>query len=75
MTKSEQAKEERKVLKKAAKKGLKVMRRSKTVHPLREQGRIIKYGTKGFARNIWLSSAATAVMAITLIILFIFINN
>lgn len=63
--------EERKALKRDAKKGLKMMRRSKSIHPLREQGRILKYGTKGFARNIWLSSAATAVMAITLIILFV----
>jgi cell division transport system permease protein len=31
----------------------------------------MKYGTKGFTRNIWLSTAATAVMSITLIILFV----
>ena len=47
------------------------MKKTKANHPLREQGRIIKYGTKGFTRNIWLSSAATAVMAVTLIILFV----
>jgi len=58
-------------LKKAAKKGLKVMRKTKAHHPLRKEARIIKYGTSGFARNIWLSSAATIVMAITLIILFV----
>jgi len=60
-----------KELKKTAKKGLRVMRKTSRRHPLREEGRIIKYGTSGFARNIWLSTAATAVMAITLIILFV----
>ena len=58
-------------LKKATKKGLKTMRKSRTRHPLREESRIIKYGTSGFIRNIWLSSAATVVMAITLVILFV----
>ena len=60
-----------KSLKQAAKRGLKVMRQTKAKHPLREEGRILKYGTKGFARNIWLSVAATAVMVFTLVILFI----
>lgn len=60
-----------KELKKTAKKGLRVMRKTSQRHPLREEGRIIKYGTSGFARNIWLSTAATVVMAITLIILFV----
>ena len=60
-----------KELKKATKKGLKVMRKTHAKHPLREEGRILKYGTKGFARNIWLSIAAMVVMAITLIILFV----
>ena len=64
-------KELNKDLKKAAKKGLKTMRKTRAKHPLREEGRIIKYGAKGFGRNIWLSSAATIVMAITLIILFV----
>ena len=57
--------------KKATKRGLKAIRKTKARHPLREEGRILKYGTKGFGRNIWLSSAATIVMAITLIILFV----
>lgn len=35
----------------------------------RTTGRIFKYGTASFARNIWLSIAATLVMTITLIIL------
>lgn len=70
-SKTERIKEDKKALKKAAKKGLKTMRKSRNRHPLREEGRIIKYGTSGFARNIWLSSAATIVMAVTLIILFV----
>ena len=60
-----------KSLKKAAKRGLKTIRKTRAHHPIREEGRIIKYGTSGFARNIWLSSAATIVMAVTLIILFV----
>lgn len=58
-------------LKKTSKKSLRVMRQTRAKHPLREEGRILKYGTKGWARNIWLSIAATAVMAITMIILFV----
>jgi cell division transport system permease protein len=58
-------------LKKTSKKSLRVMRKSHAKHPLREEGRILKYGTKGWARNIWLSIAATAVMSITMIILFV----
>ena len=60
--------EEPKDLKKTAKAGLKTMRKTRKHHPLREEGRIIKYGASGFTRNFWLSSAATVV--ITLIILF-----
>ncbi len=60
-----------KSLRAAAKRGLKVMRQTKSKHPLREEGRILKYGSKGFARNIWLSAAATVVMVITLVILFV----
>lgn len=67
----EDSREKERGLKKATKRGLKVMKKTKAMHPLREEGRILKYGTKGFARNIWLSSAATIVMAITLIILFV----
>lgn len=36
---------------------------------VRTTGRIVKYGTASFARNIWLSIAATLVMTITLAIL------
>lgn len=72
MAKTEDAseKEKNKNLKSAAKKGLKVMRKSKSKHPVRKGARIVKYGSSGFVRNIWLSSAATVVMAFTLIILF-----
>ena len=63
--------EAEKNLKKISKKSLRTMRRTHTKHPLREEGRILKYGTKGWARNIWLSMAATAVMSITMIILFV----
>lgn len=64
-------KDEAKKLKKTSKRGLKVMQKSRAHHPLRTGGRIVKYGTKGFARNFWLSAAATIVMSITLIISFV----
>lgn len=64
-------KESTKNLKDASKRGLKVMGKSKTRHPVRKEGRIMKYGAKGFFRNIWLSTASTIVMAITMIILFV----
>ena len=67
MTKEEKAK----TIKKASKKNLRTMQKNRKRHILRERARIVKYGTKGFGRNIWLSTAATAVMAITLIILFV----
>lgn len=70
MATSETAKEKEKRLKAATKKGLKVMRKSRSKHPFRNQARIIKYGTSGFWRNFWLSSAATIVMSFTLMILF-----
>ena len=58
-------------LKKVSKKNLRTMQKNRNRHAVRSKLRVIKYGTKGFGRNIWLSSAATAVMAITLIILFV----
>lgn len=58
-------------LKKVSKKSLKTMQKNRSRHVVREKVRVMKYGTKGFGRNIWLSSAATVVMAITLIILFV----
>ena len=60
-----------KKLKKVSKKSLKTMQKNRKRHVVREKARVVKYGTKGFGRNIWLSTAATAVMAITLIILFV----
>ena len=67
MTKGEKEKK----LKKVSKKGLRTMRKNRNRHIVREKARVVKYGTKGFGRNIWLSTAATVVMAITLIILFV----
>lgn len=67
MTKAEKQKK----LKSVSKKSLKTMQKTRGRHKVREKARIVKYGTKGFGRNIWLSTAATVVMAITLIILFV----
>ena len=47
------------------------MQKNRSRHLMREKARVVKYGTKSFGRNIWLSTAATVVMAITLIILFV----
>ena len=58
-------------LKKTSKKSLKTMQKNRSRHLMREKARVVKYGTKSFGRNIWLSTAATVVMAITLIILFV----
>ncbi|MBR3329213.1 permease-like cell division protein FtsX [Candidatus Saccharibacteria bacterium] len=58
-------------LKRVSKKSLRTMRKTRKRHVVREKVRIMKYGTRGFSRNIWLSTAATVVMAFTLIILFI----
>lgn len=60
-----------KKLKKVSKKSLKTMQKNRSRHIVREKTRVIKYGTKGFGRNIWLSMAATIVMSFTLIILFV----
>lgn len=60
-----------KKLKKVTKKSLRTMQKTRQKHPMRTQARIAKYGAKSFGRNIWLSTAATVVMAITLIILFV----
>jgi cell division transport system permease protein len=68
----EESKESKsKKLKKVTKKSLRTMQKTRQKHPMRTQVRIAKYGAKGFGRNIWLSTAATVVMAITLIILFV----
>lgn len=70
MTKQEE-KNKNKALKSVSKKSLRTMRRNRKKHIVRNSARIVKYGTKGFSRNIWLSTAATVVMAVTLIILFV----
>lgn len=61
----------KKSLKKTSKRGIKAMQKTRGYHPIRKESRIVKYGAKGFFRNIWLSAAATIVMAITMIILFV----
>ena len=60
-----------KKLKRVSKKNLRTMQKNRKRHVVREGARIAKYGAKGFGRNIWLSTAATVVMSITLIILFV----
>ena len=61
----------KKLLKRNAKKSLRAMRKVQGRHIVREKARVVKYGASGFVRNIWLSAAATIVMTITLVILFI----
>ena len=63
--------EKQKKLKSVSKKNLRAMQKTHSRNIVREKARIAKYGAKGFGRNIWLSTAATVVMAITLIILFV----
>ena len=58
-------------LKRISKKNLRTMQKNRKRHVVRAKTRVVKYGTRGFMRNIWLSTAATVVMAITLIILFV----
>lgn len=71
MAKKHEPTPKEKKLKNISKKSLKTMQKNRSRHVMREKARVVKYGTKGFGRNIWLSSAATVVMAITLIILFV----
>ena len=61
--------EEKKTSKRETKKYLKTLTKD-SGHRLRSKRRVIKYGTIGFGRNIWLSIASTLVMTITLLILF-----
>ncbi len=63
--------EKTKKTKKNSRKSLKMMQKNRNRNVARKGARIVKYGAKGFSRNIWLSCAATIVMAITLIILFV----
>ncbi len=55
--------------KKESKKYLKTLTKDRGSR-IRSKKRVIKYGTIGFGRNIWLSLASTLVMTITLLILF-----
>ncbi len=65
------SKEEREELKNSAKISKERLNRiTKTrKHHLRTGARVMKYGAKSFVRNTWLSVAAIAIMAITLIVL------
>lgn len=56
---------------KETKSHLKTLVENSNVSRVRNVGRIVKYGTASFTRNIWLSIAATLVMTITLVILMI----
>ncbi len=57
--------------KKSTKQNLKTMSKNSSSQKARSTSRIFKYGAIGFTRNIWLSVAATLVMSVTLIILFV----
>lgn len=67
----DETKETKKKMKKTSRKGLKMMQKNRSHNFVRKEMRIAKYGVKGFGRNIWLSTAATVVMSITLVILFV----
>ena len=56
---------------KITKKHLKTLTKNSGAHYLRNSSRIVKYGTINFARNIWLSAAASLIMTVTLLILFV----
>lgn len=71
MTKKPAANSKNSSLKASTKKSLRTMQKNRNQHPLRMRARILKYGTSGFARNFWLSSAATVVVMVTLMILFV----
>ncbi|MBQ8996982.1 hypothetical protein IJ095_03110 [Candidatus Saccharibacteria bacterium] len=55
--------------KKITKKHLKTLTKNGRTKKLRNASRVVKYGTINFGRNIWLSTAATLVMTLTLIVL------
>ena len=54
----------------SSKSQLKNMLKSGKNHPFRTAARVTKYGTSGFARNLWLSVASIFVMSITLVVIF-----
>jgi cell division transport system permease protein len=55
--------------KKTTKKNLKTLTRNGRTKKIRSVRRVVKYGAINFGRNIWLSTAATLVMTMTLIAL------
>lgn len=55
--------------KQATKKNLKALTKNGRTKKLRSMRRVVKYGAINFGRNIWLSTAATLVMTITLLAL------
>lgn len=55
--------------KQITKKNLKTLTKNGRTKRIRSTRRVIKYGAINFGRNIWLSTAATLVMTITLIVL------
>lgn len=55
--------------KKLTKQNLKTLTKNGRTKKIRSARRVVKYGAVNFGRNIWLSTAATLVMAITLIVL------
>lgn len=55
--------------KQITKKNLKMLTKNGRTRKLRSARRVVKYGAINFGRNIWLSTAATLVMTVTLIIL------
>lgn len=54
---------------KTTKKNLRTMSRNGKSHKARSSLRVMRYGTVGFARNIWLSIASTLVMTVTILII------
>lgn len=50
---------------------LKTLVENSSASKIRNTSRIVKYGATSFTRNIWLSTAATLVMTVTLVILMI----
>ena len=55
--------------KKRTQKNLKTLTRNGRTKKLRSARRVVKYGAVNFGRNVWLSTAATLVMTITLVVL------
>lgn len=67
----ETKKSDRKLHRAETKSNLKTLINNSSTSRIRNVGRIVRYGTASFRRNIWLSIAATLVMTITLVILMV----